>query len=45
VGYFCHFSKKLPKVNNDSLGENWPNLVTLVSDANAEKMNGEDAKS
>jgi hypothetical protein len=29
VGYFCNFPK-LPKANNRPLGENSPNLVTLL---------------
>jgi hypothetical protein len=29
VGYCCHFQKQ-PEVNNQSLGENSPNLVTLL---------------
>jgi hypothetical protein len=31
LGYFCDFLKKLPKVNNCPLGENSPNLVTLLT--------------
>jgi hypothetical protein len=29
LGYFCNL-KKLPKENNHPVGENSPNLVTLV---------------
>jgi hypothetical protein len=30
VGYLSIFSKYLPKVNNRPMGENSPNLVTLL---------------
>jgi hypothetical protein len=30
VGYFCNFSRKLPKENNRPLGKHSPNLVTLI---------------
>jgi hypothetical protein len=30
VGYFCNFEKTRTKVNNHPLGENSPNLVTLL---------------
>jgi hypothetical protein len=28
---FCNFKKKLPKANNNPIGENSPNLVTLTA--------------
>jgi hypothetical protein len=31
-GEICHL-QKVPRVNNRSMGENWPNLVTLFSSA------------
>jgi hypothetical protein len=32
LGYLCNFQpKKSPKVNNSPIGENLPNLVTLVA--------------
>jgi hypothetical protein len=29
-GYFCHFPKQLPKVNDHMLCENSPNLATQL---------------
>jgi hypothetical protein len=31
MGYFSNFCNKLPKVNNHTLGENSPNLATLLA--------------
>jgi hypothetical protein len=37
-GYFCNL-QKMPKVNNRPLGENSPNLVTLMEKEREEKVN------